>query len=303
MNYYDKIKSELISNEVYKSVKDYYKNKNDLRTYYNVGKLLIEAQGGEERAKYGDGLIKEYSKKLTNELGRGYTVTSLKRMRQFYLIIQKGAPLEHQLSWSHYQLILPLKELNEINYYIQQTVKYNLGKRQLRQKIKDKEYERLNDNTKLKLVSKEEKNIQDYIKHPIFIKNNLSIEEITEEVLEQLILNDMDNFLLELGEGFCYIKHQYKIKIGDSYNYIDLLLYNIIYNCYVVVELKVTELKKEHIGQIQVYMNYINKNLKRVDQNDTIGVIVCKKENEFVMEYCSDSRIYETTYMLVNECV
>ena len=111
MNYYDKIKSELISNEVYKSVKDYYKNKNDLKTYYNVGKLLIEAQGGEERAKYGDGLIKEYSKKLTNELGRGYTVTSLKRMRQFYLIIQKGATLSHQLTWSHYQEVISLKNI------------------------------------------------------------------------------------------------------------------------------------------------------------------------------------------------
>ena len=303
MNYYDKIKSEFISNQVYKNVKDYYKNRNDLMTYYNVGKLLIEAQGGEGRAKYGDGLIKEYSKKLIDELGKGYTVTSLKRMRQFYLIVQKGAPLEHQLSWSHYKLLLPLKDLDKIKYYIHQIINYNLSKRQLEQIIKSKEYERLDDNTKFKLVSKEKKQIQDYIKHPILIKNSMNIEEITEEVLEQLILNDMDSFLLELGEGFCYISHQYKIKIGDSYNYIDLLLYNIIYNCYVVVELKVTELKKEHIGQTQVYMNYINKNLKRVDQNNTIGIIVCKKENEFVMEYCSDSRIYETTYMLVNECV
>lgn len=237
MDYYNKIKSQFISNEIYKNVKDYYKNRNDLMTYYNVGKLLIEAQGGEERAKYGDGLIKEYSKKLTDELGKGYTVTSLKRMRQFYLIVQKGAPLEHQLSWSHYKLLLPLKDLNMINYYIQQIVRYNLGKRQLSQKIKDKEYERLDENTKVKLISKEEKQIQDYIKHPILIKNSLDIEEITEELLEQLILNDMDSFLTELGEGFCYIKHQYKIKIGDSYNYIDLLLYNIIYNCYVVVEL------------------------------------------------------------------
>lgn len=300
MDYYNKIKSQFISNEIYKNVKDYYKNKNDLMTYYNVGKLLIEAQGGEERAKYGDGLIKEYSKKLTEELGKGYTVTSLKRMRQFYLIVQKGATLSHQLTWSHYQEVISLKNINEINYYIMIIRQQNLGIRKLREKIRNKEYERLDGNTKLKLVMEEEKQIQDYIKHPILIKNNLNIEEITEELLEQLILNEMDSFLAELGEGFCYIKHQYKIKIGDSYNYIDLLLYNIIYNCYVVVELKVTELKKEHIGQTQFYMNYINKNLKRVDQNDTIGIIVCKRENKFVMEYCSDSRIYETTYMLVS---
>ncbi len=302
MDYYNKIKSQFISNEIYKNVKDYYKNKNDLMTYYNVGKLLIEAQGGEERAKYGDGLIKEYSKKLTEELGKGYSIRNLKLMRKFYLF-QKGQSVIAQLTWTHYIQLLSLTNWSEINYYIGITLEQNLSVRKLKEKIRNKEYERLDENTKLKLVSKEENQIHDYIKHPILIKNNMNIEEITEELLEQLILNDMDSFLTELGEGFCYIKHQYKIKIGDSYNYIDLLLYNIIYNCYVVVELKVTELKKEHIGQTQFYMNYINKNIKRVDQNDTIGIIVCKRENKFVMEYCSDSRIYETTYMLVNDCV
>ena len=123
---------------------------------------------------------------------------------------------------------------------------------------------------------------------------------MTIKIIKPTPITSLDNFLTELGQGFCYIKHQYKIKIGDSYNYIDLLLYNIIYNCYVVIELKVTELKKEHVGQIQVYMNYINKNIKTLNQNDTIGIIVCKRENKFIMEYCSDSRIYETTYMLVN---
>lgn len=299
MDYYNKIKSQFISNEIYKNVKDYYKNRNDLMTYYNVGKLLIEAQGGEERAKYGDGLIKEYSKKLTGELGKGYSIRNLKLMRKFYLF-QKGQSVIAQLTWTHYIQLLSLTNWSEINYYIGITLEQNLSVRKLKEKIRNKEYERLDENTKVKLISKAEKQIQDYIKHPILIKNNLDIEEITEELLEQLILNDMDSFLIELGEGFCYIKHQYKIKIGDSYNYIDLLLYNIIYNCYVVVELKVTELKKEHIGQTQFYMNYINKNLKRVDQNDTIGIIVCKRENRFIMEYCSDSRIYDTTYMLVN---
>ena len=159
MDYYNKIKSQFISNEIYKNVKDYYKNRNDLTTYYNVGKLLIEAQGGEERAKYGDGLIKEYSKKLTGELGKGYTVTSLKRMRQFYLVVQKGATLSHQLTWSHYQEVISLKNINEINYYIRIVEKQNLGVRNLRQIIKEKEYERLDENTKLKLVSSEDNQI------------------------------------------------------------------------------------------------------------------------------------------------
>ena len=119
---------------------------------------------------------------------------------------------------------------------------------------------------------------------------------MTEKVLKQLILEDLDNFLNELGEDFCYRGNEYKIKIGDRYNYIDLLLYNIKYNCYIVVELKVTELKKEHIGQIQTYMNYIDKNIKNINQEKTIGIIICKKDNEFIMEYCSDERIFRTIY-------
>ena len=103
----------------------------------------------------------------------------------------------------------------------------------------------------------------------------------------------------ELGNGFSFIESEYKIRLGDRYNFIDLLLYNIEYNCYVVVELKVTELKKEHIGQIQIYMNYINKNIKTINQDETIGIIICRKDNYFIMEYCSDKRIYQTTYELI----
>ena len=147
------------------------------------------------------------------------------------------------------------------------------------------------------MVQDKEK-IEDFIKNPILIRNSYK-EIINEKLLKQLILEDMDNFLSELGEGFCYIKNEYKIKLGDRYNYIDLLLYNIKYNCYVVVELKVTELRKEHIGQIKLYMNYIDKNVKEINQYKTIGIIICKRDNVFVMEYCSDKRIYRTIY----ECI
>ena len=147
-----------------------------------------------------------------------------------------------------------------------------------------------------KIISKEELIIKDFIKNPIIIKNNTNKEIISEKVLHQLILEDLDNFLKELGNSFCYIANEYKIKIGNRYNYIDLLLYNIEFNCYVVVELKVTELKKEHIGQIEVYMNYIDKNLREINQDKTIGIIICKKDNKFIMEYCSDSRILAREY-------
>ena len=298
MNYYKQIKEELINNEVYKKVKDYSKNRNDLNTYYNVGKLLVEAQGGEERAKYGDGLIKKYSIKLTHELGKGYSTRSLKNMRKFYLF-QKGQPLAAQLTWSHYTILLSLKNKNEINYYINQIINYNLSKRQLIEKIKNKEYERLNTKTKEKLIKKEENKVEDFIKNPILIKNSYNYEEISEKILKRLILEDLDNFMKELGSGFCYIENEYKIKIGSSYNYIDLLLFNIKYNCYVVVELKVTELKKEHIGQIQIYMNYIDKNMKNINNDKTIGIIICKKDNKFIMEYSSDNRILSREYQLI----
>ena len=297
MNYYNEIKNELINNEIYKKAKDYSKNKYELERYYNVGKLLIEAQGGEERAKYGDGLIKEYSIRLSDELGKGYSARTLKYMRKFYLY-QKGHPVEAQLSWSHYKILLSIKDDAKINYYLYIAQAYKLSKRELTARIKSNEYERLDTNTKNKLINKKENAISDFIKHPIIIKNKYDYSEISEKILKQLILEDISSFMKELGQGFCFIDSEYKIKLNDRYNYIDILLFNIKYNCYVVIELKVTELKKEHIGQIHVYMNYIDKNIKTINQNKTIGIIIVKKDNKFVMEYCSDSRIYITTYLV-----
>ena len=300
MNYYNEIKNKLIDNEVYKRVKDYSKNRNDLNTYYEVGKLLIEAQGGEERAKYGDRLIKEYSERLYNELGKKYDITTLKRYRQFYLKIEKGAALRHQLSWTHYRELLTLDNVNELNYYVEITIEQNLSYRQLREKIKSKEYQRLDDNTKLKLINNEELEINDNVKNSIVIynKNNLDKNNISEKVLKNLILEDLDNFLKELGSGFCYIENEYKIKIGSTYNYIDLLLFNYIYNCFVVIELKVCELKKEHIGQIEVYMNYIDKHIKSINQDKTIGIIISRRDNHYYIEYSSDKRILTREYII-----
>ena len=293
MNYYDEIREILINNEITKKVKDYSKNKSDLESYYKVGKILYDAG-----KHYGEGIIKEYSKKLTQELGKGYSIANLKRMRQFYNMIEKGVAMPHQLTWSHVIALLTLNNVSNINYYIDVSIRQNLSYRELRQKIKTQEYERLDEKTKLKLINEENNEVIDFIKNPILIKNSYNYKEISEKVLKKLILEDMDNFLTELGNGFCYIKNEYKIKIGDSYNYIDLLLFNIEFNCYVVVELKVTSLKKEHIGQIETYMNYIDKNIKKISQDKTIGIIIVKKGNKFMMEYVSDSRIYETTYIV-----
>ena len=279
MNYYDEIKNELVNNEIYKRVKDYSKNKHDLSTYYNVGKLLSEAG-----KSYGDGIIKEYSKRLTNELGKKYSYTYLTRMRQFYLLGKKVAPLAQQLTWSHYVELISLKNIDEIRYYIDISASQNLSRNELRNRIKSKEYERLDNKTKEKLINKEDTLVSDFIKDPIIINNSLNHIEISERVLKELILNDLDIFLKQLGNGFCYIENEYKIKIGNTYNYIDILLFNYQFNCFVVVELKVTELKKEHIGQIEIYMNYIDKNVKRIDMSNTIGLIISKYKNEYIIE-------------------
>ncbi len=294
MNYYNEIKEQIINNEITKRVKDYSKNKSDLEMYYNVGKLLKEAG-----KHYGEGIIKEYSIRLTNELGKGYTISNLKRFRQFYELIQKGATLSHQLRWSHYCEIIPLIKINKVNYYVKIIEQNNLSVRQLRSKIKSKEYERLDSKTKLKMIAEEKFEITDMIKNPILVKNSHNYEEIFEKILKQLILEDIENFMKELGNNFSFIASEYKIKIGNRYNYIDLLLYNIEFNCYVVVELKITELKKEYIGQIEIYMSYIDKTIKKITQDKTIGIIICKKDNKFIMEYCSDKRIITKEYELV----
>ena len=208
-------------------------------------------------------------------------------------------PLGAQLTMSHYRLLFHLNEDNEIDYYINQIIKRNLSKRELEAIIKSNEYGRLPEYTKNKLIKNEKSNVVDFVKSPIQIKNNWNNEIISEKLLQKLILEDISYFLEELGEGFTFIKNGYKIKINDRYDYIDLLLYNIKYKCYVVIELKVTELKKEHTGQIMTYMNYIDKNIKTIDENDTVGIIICKQDNEYVIKYCSDNRIIAREYELV----
>mgnify|MGYP004571282789 FL=1 len=296
MNYYDEIKNELINNEVTKKVKDYSKNKSDLTTYYNVGKLLAEAG-----KHYGENVIGKYVNKLKIDLNKKYNERTLRRYRQFYNFVTnlKWSAMPTKLSWSHITELMILSNEDEINYYISVVNDRNIGYRKLGEIIKNNEYGRIDEETKKKLKNKEELKVPDLVKNPIQIRNTSDYNEISEKILQKLILEDIPSFLDELGNGFTFVKNEYKIKVGDRYNYIDLLLYNYEFNCFVVVELKVTELKKEHIGQIEFYMNYIDKNLKNINQNKTIGIIICKKENKYVIEYCSDDRIIAREYELV----
>ena len=296
MNYYNEIKSKLIDDETYSKVKDYSKERHKVITYFEIGKLLNEAGG-----KYGDNIIDEYSRKLVIEVGKKYNRRTLFRMKQFYNIFidEKVSQLATQLSWSHYVELLPLKNIDEIKYYINICKEQNIGRDSLREKIRNNEYSRLPVETKNKLMLDDKIEVKDLVPNPILIRNKNNIEIATEKALHHLILEDIESFMKELGNSFSFIGSEYKIKIGDRNHHIDLLLFNIKYNCYVVIELKVTELKKEHIGQIQIYMNYIDENLRKINQDKTIGIIICKQDNKYVIKYCSDERIIAREYELV----
>ena len=296
MNYYNEIKNKLIDDETYSKVKDYSKERHKVITYFEIGKLLNEAGG-----KYGDNIIDEYSRKLVIEVGKKYNRRTLFRMKQFYnmFIDEKVSQLATQLSWSHYVELLPLKNIDEIKYYINICKEQNIGRDSLREKIRNNEYSRLPGETKNKLMLDDKIEVKDLVPNPILIKNKNSLEIITEKSLHHLILEDIESFMKELGNSFSFIGSEYKIKIGDRNHFIDLLLFNIKYNCYVVIELKVTEFKVEYISQVQKYMNYIDKNIKEISNNNTMGILICKRENKFVIEYCSDERIAVREYEMV----
>lgn len=297
MNYYDQIKNIIIDAETFDKIKDYSKNRNRVESYYEIGKLLSEAG-----SVYGENIIGKYAEKLVNEVGSKYNERTLRRIRQFYklnIYLNWSQPATN-LSWSHYIELLPLKDINAVKYYIDLCIKNNLSRNELRSKIKSKEFERLPQETKDKLINNEEVNVPDLIPNPIVIYNKNNYEIVNEKILQKLIMEDIPSFLRSLGTGFTFIDNEYKIKIGDKYNYIDFLLFNYEYNAFVVIELKITEFKKEHIGQINLYMNYIDDNIKKYNQNKTIGIIICKEVDKYVIKYCSNESILTRKYLIMN---
>ena len=218
MNYYNEIKEKLIKSEIYDRAKDYAKDQNKVKVYFEIGKLLSKA--GKE---YGKNIIKQYSERLMLEVGKKYNERNLRYMRQFYemIIETKWNTLCSKLSWSHYREVLSLKDTNAIRYYLNQCEIKNLTIKQLQIIIKNKEYERLSDETKNKLIKQEQLKVQDLVPNPVVIKGSKLKENISEYALKQLILNNLDDFLLQLGSGFTYVGNEYKIKIGNTYNYID----------------------------------------------------------------------------------
>ena len=306
MNYYKEIKNLIEEKEVNDKVRYLESNKETIKTYYEIGRLLIEAQDGEEKAKYGDGLIKKWSSELSREYGKGYNLTNLKNMRQLYLIIKKSRTSCDQLTltWSHWRYLLPLKNENERNYYINRCIQNNLSVRGLINEIKTKSFDRLSyaDKKNIKLITDKETSldIKDMIHDPILI-NIDDNEKISEKVLKKYILKELEHFFLELGTGFTFVGSEYKLSYDNKNYYVDLLLFNTELNRYIVCELKLGEIKPGDVAQTKVYMMLTDKFLKRRFHNETIGIIITRKNGKLALEYVSDPNIFVTTYRLSNK--
>ena len=287
--------------EVNKGYHDYFKNKDLVNNYFEIGKLLIEAQGGEEHDTYGNKLIKTWSVELTEKFGKGYDASNLRRFRQFYSEFKMCGPLGHILTWTNIRLLLPIKNENKRNYYINMCIKRNLSKRELEKEIKNNAFERLSlaDKENIKLISDKNEvlTIKDTLKDPVLITINEDLDNVSEEKLAKIIRKELEIFLLELGHGYAYIGKE--VRMGESY--CDLLFFNYEFNCFVVIELKTRKIKKEDIGQLEYYINYVDENMKKESFNPTIGVLVAKEGNYLVMKYCTNKNIYKTTYKIINE--
>jgi len=296
-DYYVEIENYIKRNEVNKKRRVLEENYDTLNNYWNIGKLLVEAQGGEARAKYGNELIKKWSVEFTKNYGKGYDYTNLSRFRQFYLTFPIIGPVA-QLSWSHVMKILPIKDENKRNYYTNICIKKNLSKRQLIDEIKSNSYERLvNKSDKIDLiVPKKEYSILDDMKNPIIIKVENGREIKNEKDLETTILSEITFILTQLGNGFCFIGNQYKI---NNY-YIDILLFNIDLNCYVVVELKIRKLKVEDKAQVESYMKLVDDNLRKAHHNKTIGIIITKEQDNYVVNFVRSDALIPLTYEIKN---
>ena len=285
-NYLENIKTEIINGNAKVAAKNYQINNVKLTMNYNIGKELSEAG-----KHYGEGIVKKYASILTKEFGKGYKTSELYKMQQFYELVQKVGALHRILTWNHYLKLLPLKNLNEINYYISITIRDNLSYRKLTERIKSDEYGRLSTEAKQKLLNEESLTLVQSVPNPIVLIPNKNYEVYTEKILQEIIFENIEDFMHQLGEGYAFIGREYKLNIGDKKNYIDYLFYNVSDNRYCVVEIKSREYRKTDYGQVKTYMNYVDEHLKTIIQNNTIGIIITKSVDKFEAHYVKDNQV------------
>ena len=305
-DFYDQIKDilETARNRVYASA-----NSAMVQAYWNIGKKIVEQQGGEERAEYGAQLIKELSRRLTADFGRGFTVTNLKYMRQFYMAFPIGHTLCDQLSWSHYRLLIRVKDETARNFYMQECAKANWSVRQLDRQINSFYYERLLSSrhpaeVRNEITTLEPGKAPEDVIHDPYVLEFLGLRQsadLYEKDLEQALIGQLQNFLLELGRGFSFVARQKHIDLGGEHFYIDLVFYNYILKCFVLIDLKTGKLTHQDIGQMDTYIRIYDDLQKGDDDNPTIGLILCSEKNEAIARYSilnDSNRLYASKYQL-----
>ena len=305
-NIFNAIKQLVINsrNKVYSTV-----NTEMLNLYWNIGKAIMEIQQGDERANYGDAVIEKLSEKLTAEFGKGFSKRNLERMRKFYIYFPIATTVSSQLSWSHYLEIIKIEEKSKRSFYIKETINARWSVRELQRQIGSLLYERLllsaNKDKILELAEKgqELKNSKDLVKDP-FVLEFLDIKKNTdylESDLEKNILEHLKEFLLELGKGFMFVGSQVRITLEDEHFYPDLIFYNRLLKCFVIIDLKIGKVSHQDIGQMQMYVNYYDRKIKNDDENPTVGILLSTQKNKTVVKYTlpeDNKNIFSSTYKL-----
>ena len=305
-NIFDSIKELVISSrsKVYSTV-----NTEMLNLYWNIGKSIMEIQQGDERASYGDAVLEKLSQKLTNEFGKGFSKRNLERMRKFYICFPIATTVSSQLSWSHYLELIKIDEQSKRNFYIKETINSKWSVRELQRQRDSLLYERLslsaNKEKALELSEKGQilRTSKDLIKDP-FILEFLDIKENTnylESDLEKNIIEHLKEFLLELGKGFSYVGNQVRLTIEEEHFYPDLVFYNRLLRCFVIIDLKIGKVTHQDIGQMQMYVNYYDREIKQKDENLTIGILLSTNKNETIVKYTlpeDNKTIFSSEYKL-----
>ncbi len=280
-----------------------------VETYWNIGRRIVEQQGGEEKAEYGSGLIKELSKQMTKDFGKGFTTANLKNMRQFYLTFPNGYALRSELSWTHYRLIMRVENKNAREFYLEESIKSNWSTRQLERQINSFFYERLLSSQNRDKVSEEIKMLEpaklpeDIIRDPYvleFLGLN-SNDDFYESDLEQALITHLQKFLLELGRGFSFVARQKRITFDGRHFRIDLVFYNYILKCFVLIDLKIGDLTHQDLGQMQMYVHYYERELMNEGDNPPIGIVLCADKSESVVKFTlpeNETQIFASKYKL-----